>query len=115
MMTGYARRTERATFMNREFADTTRMFRVLSNDRRLSILSHLTSGQMCTSDLISKIKIAPNTLFQHLRVLVNSGLVTSRREGKRTYYAISAEGRRKAMMLLLSLTTADVGQVDARN
>ena len=110
MITGYAEYTKRTAHENDRFLDTTRVFRVLSNATRVSILSLLTNGPMSASEILEKINIAPTILFQHLRVLVNSGLVNTGREGRQAYYFINEEGSENALSQLRELTTVVAGQ-----
>jgi len=93
--------------------DNTRLFRALSNEKRLTILSYLTEREMCIRDLTSRINIPPTIMFQHLRVLVNCGLVATRKEGKQAYYCIDQEGGKSALALFRQLIAGTGGQSGA--
>ena len=47
-------------------------------------------------------------LSYHMKILCDSGLVTSRQEGKWTHYRLSREGRERAVKRLLAITTPEL-------
>ncbi len=72
-------------------ADTERavtLFHALSDPTRLSILEMLRGGEQCVCDLQDGLDAAQSRLSFHLKVLREAGLVTGRREGRWSYYAI---------------------------
>ncbi len=88
----------------RDHTDDARVFRAFCDENRLQILEMLRSGEKCACKLLEDLHISQSTLSHHMKLLCESGVVQSRREGKWTYYAISAEGRRYAAVLLMMLT-----------
>ena len=52
-------------------------------------------------------------LSYHMKILCDSGIVTSRQEGKWTHYQLSDSGREYAIELLKELTTPDTEQAIA--
>lgn len=81
---------------------TSTLLKTLGNSDRLLLLCQLTEGEACVSDLEVSLGIQQPTLSQQLTVLRNEGLVVTRREGKRIYYAIADE---KLFILLNTLYT----------
>lgn len=81
-------------------AETSSLLKTLGNPDRLLLLCQLTQGEACVSDLEIALGIQQPTLSQQLTVLRNEGLVTTRREGKKIYYAI---GDDKLLTLLNTL------------
>ena len=80
--------------------ETSSLLKTLGNPDRLLLLCQLTQGEACVSDLELALGIQQPTLSQQLTVLRNEGLVTTRREGKKIYYAI---GDDKLLALLNTL------------
>lgn len=80
--------------------ETSSLLKTLGNPDRLLLLCQLTQGEACVSDLELALGIQQPTLSQQLTVLRNEGLVTTRREGKKIYYAI---GDDKLLTLLNTL------------
>jgi len=84
--------------------DNARVFKAFCDENRLTVLEMLQSGEKCACLLLEKLNITQPTLSHHMKILINSGIVTGRKEGKWTHYSISAEGCEKAAALLKKLT-----------
>ena len=64
----------------------------LSHPSRLMILSHLAGqGACCCKDVVEKLDLAQSTVSQHLKVLVDAGLVRFSPERQRSRYTVDAE------------------------
>lgn len=63
--------------------------RAMANEDRLLLLCQLTLGEKSVSELEELLDIRQPTLSQQLSVLRTEGLVNTRRDGKRIYYAIA--------------------------
>lgn len=61
----------------------------LSDETRLAILEMLRGGERCVCDLQGDLGAAQSRLSFHLRVLKDAGLVTDRKEGRWSYYAVA--------------------------
>ena len=67
-----------------------RQLAAMGHPVRLRILRHLACEQgRCCKDVVGALPLAQSTVSQHLKVLVESGLVTMTQEGKRTRYALN--------------------------
>lgn len=86
------------------YRDYAFIFQALSDERRLLILEMLHAGEQCARELLERLDISQSTLSYHMKILCRSGIVTSREEGKWTYYRISERGSANACRLLHSLT-----------
>jgi len=80
------------------------VFKALCDENRLIILEMLQSGEKCACVLLEQLAISQPTLSHHMKILVDSGIVAARKEGKWTYYSISAKGSENAARLLRELT-----------
>ena len=60
----------------------------LSDGTRLRILAMLREGERCVCELQDDLDVAQSRLSFHLKVLREAGLVSDRREGRWSYYAI---------------------------
>lgn len=61
----------------------------LSHPVRLEILRHLSSVETCCcKEVVKRVSLAQSTVSQHLKVLVEAGLICVTREGIRSKYAI---------------------------
>ena len=91
--------------MKQTNSENARIFKAFCDETRLCVLELLQSGEKCACVLLEKLEITQPTLSHHMKILVDSGIVTTRKEGKWTYYSISAEGCEKTAVLLKKLTT----------
>lgn len=85
--------------------DNARVFKALCDEKRLEILALLRGGEKCACVLLEQMDIGQSGLSYHMKILCDSGIVSSRQEGKWTHYALSESGREHATELLRELTT----------
>ena len=65
--------------------------RALAHATRLKIIDLLKAeGEYCVCDLTEELEVSQSTVSKHLRVLKDSGLVNSRKEGLQVYYNLRA-------------------------
>src|ERR671932_1017159 len=69
----------------------TRQFQALSDETRLRIIDMLRKGERCVCNLTEALDAGQSRLSFHLKVLKDAGLVTDRREGRWSYYALNPE------------------------
>ena len=69
-----------------------RKIKALADENRLAILLALQHGEKCACVLLEELSITQPTLSHHMKILCDSNLVTSRKEGKWMYYSVSPEG-----------------------
>lgn len=77
-----------------------RLMKVLSNPDRLLILCQLSQGELRVGELEALLGIVQPTLSQQLTVLRDEDLVSTRREGKNIYYALSSAEALAVMRVL---------------
>ncbi|MBO5776221.1 MAG: winged helix-turn-helix transcriptional regulator [Clostridia bacterium] len=71
---------------NADLADIASFFSVFGDVTRLKILSALAVEELCVSDLASIANLNQTTLSHQLKLLRDSGIVSTRRNGKIIYY-----------------------------
>ncbi len=77
--------------------------KALSDPHRLRILDRLRGGEHCVCELMDVLDAGQSLLSFHLKTLKDAGLVTDRREGRWTHYALNAEALRHLEEFLRSL------------
>ena len=87
------------------YKNDTIIFKALCDEKRLSILELLKGGEKCACVLMEELNIAQSALSYHMKILCESGIVTSGQEGKWTHYTISKSGREYAIKRLTELTS----------
>ena len=88
--------------------ENAKVFKALCDPKRLAILEQLRSGEKCACVLLEPMDLTQSGLSYHMKILCDSGLVTSRQEGKWTHYRLSREGRERAVKRLLAITTPEL-------
>jgi ubiquinone/menaquinone biosynthesis C-methylase UbiE len=71
---------------------TLKTLRALSDPTRLRIVALLERGELSVNELQEITRMGQSRISTHLGLLQESGLLASRREGKRTFYHIAAQG-----------------------
>ncbi|MDP1624757.1 MAG: metalloregulator ArsR/SmtB family transcription factor [bacterium] len=61
----------------------------LANPKRLEIIAHLRDGEKTVTELMEAMQIGQANLSQHLSLMRQRGIVTTRREGLNIYYSLS--------------------------
>ena len=72
-----------------KYEEKAEIFKVLSDSNRLQIIDMLSCGEMCVCKILEKFNITQPTLSHHLKVLSDSGIVTSRKEANWMYYKLN--------------------------
>ena len=74
--------------MRAHAGDAARLLRVLANDKRLMLLCLLVEGELSVGELNAKVDLSQSALSQHLAVLREECLVSTRREAKLVFYTL---------------------------
>ncbi|GHU74142.1 transcriptional regulator [Clostridia bacterium] len=80
------------------------LFKALGDETRLHVMELLRGGEKCACVLLKKVDIGQPTLSHHMKILVDSGIVSARKAGKWTYYSINPEVSAQARNLLERIT-----------
>lgn len=67
------------------------IIKALSEPKRLQILDMLSCGEMCACNMLDSLSITQPTLSHHMKVLMDCGLVSGRKEATWMYYTIRME------------------------
>jgi ArsR family transcriptional regulator len=68
-----------------------KVFKALSNNIRLEILSLLAEGPLCVNALVNRLNVSQPAVSQHLRILENAGLVKGSKMGYWVHYSLVSE------------------------
>ena len=74
--------------MESQYTKLAKVFKALSDPKRVKIVDMLSCGEMCGCVLLKCFEITQPTLAHDMKVLTEAGIVNSRREGKKTYYSL---------------------------
>ncbi|WP_353255231.1 metalloregulator ArsR/SmtB family transcription factor [Hyphomonas sp.] len=70
-------------------SEAAKLLRTMSNEHRLMILCRLGDGELSAGELQAGTTLSQSALSQHLAVLREDGLVTTRRAGLNIFYRIA--------------------------
>ena len=82
---------------------TADMLKIIAEENRLKILCTLKNGERCVCDIWQNLDIPQNLVSHHLKVLKDSGLINSRKEGLWIFYCINKKAISKLNLLLNNL------------
>lgn len=85
------------------------LLKLLSNQHRLLILCHLVEGELCVSELESRLNISQSSLSQHLARLRGQGIVEFRKQSTTVYYRLNDPKAEKLLQTLYDLYCKDEG------
>ncbi len=69
-------------------SDLSDFFKNFGDYTRIKIVSALIAGELCVADLADVLEMSASAVSHQLRVLRQSKIVKTRREGKQIYYTI---------------------------
>ena len=68
------------------------MLKAIAHPMRIAILSYLEDGQKLTvTEIHEKLNIEQSTTSHHLGIMKDKGVLSSKRDGKNTYYFLKHE------------------------
>ena len=74
--------------------------KTFGHPKRLMVITTLRNGEHTVSELAEETSIDTSNLSQHLHILRDKGLVTTRRDGTKIYYSLSHPNIGKALDLM---------------
>lgn len=72
-----------------DYTEYARLFKALSDPKRLKIVHMLAGGELCACKILEEFHITQPTLSHDMKLLTDTGLVIPRREGKWTHYSLN--------------------------
>lgn len=92
-------------YKNNEYKNNALVFKAFCDESRLRIIEQLQHSEKCACNLLEELPIVQSTLSHHMKILIESGVVESRKDGKWVYYSLSKKGIQNATKLLNQITT----------
>ena len=96
--------------MNNIFLLHANICKTLANPRRLEIIAALRDDELNATQLTQKVGISKANLSQHMSILIQKGVVLSRREGINVFYKLSDERITKACDLMREVLIKNLEQ-----
>lgn len=73
------------------YAKYARIFKVMSDPKRLKIIDMLSEGELCACKILEEFHITQPTLSHDMKVMCDLGIVKARKEGKWMQYSLDIE------------------------
>ena len=84
--------------------------KTLANPRRLEIIAALREEELTATQIVRRIHISKANLSQHMKILIEKGVVLSRREYLNVFYKLSDEKITKACDLMREVLIKNLEQ-----
>lgn len=74
--------------MDKIILSQSRVLKILANKHRLHILSLIAGNEVNAGELVKKTGLSKSNLSQHIDLLLEAGVIRSRKEGLKVYYSM---------------------------
>lgn len=91
--------------MEQIYIDISRMLKALADSKRLKITDMLSCGEICACEILDYFHVTQPTLSHDMKVLIDAGIVTSRRAGKNIYYSLDEDNLKRLILALNQIFT----------
>lgn len=91
--------------MKNNYEANAKVLKALSDPNRLKIIDILSCGEKCACDLLENFDFTQPTLSHHMKVLMDCGLVLSRKEGSWSYYKLHTTNANRLILNLMNIIT----------
>ncbi|ABS40447.1 ArsR/SmtB family transcription factor [Clostridium botulinum] len=91
--------------MSLNYDDNAKIIKALSDGSRLKIIDILSCGEKCACDILEHFGFTQPTLSHHMKVLIDCGLVESRKEGLWSYYSLNITNCNKLILFFMNIIT----------
>lgn len=91
--------------MKDNYTYSSKIFKALSDPKRIMILEVLQNGELCACKILERFDMAQSTLSHHMKLLQESGFVKGRSEGKWVHYSLDPDGFKIAKKMITELST----------
>ncbi|MGI5989367.1 MAG: ArsR/SmtB family transcription factor [Lachnospiraceae bacterium] len=82
-----------------EVREVAEVFRIFGDPSRIRILGLLMEGEFSVSDIVARLDMTQSAVSHQLRILRDSRLVRSRRDGKQIFYALDDDHVRTILFM----------------
>ena len=89
-------------------SDTVKMLKALADENRLRIFKMLLNGETYACKILEQLEVSQPTLSHHMRILVDSGLVNSRKDAQWMRYSINKENMKELISFFGSIDVSNI-------
>lgn len=77
--------------MEKNYSNYAVFMKALSDETRVKIYNMLAQGELCACKILEEFNITQPTLSYHMKIMSDSGLINSRRDGIWMKYSINSD------------------------
>ncbi|MFB5345711.1 ArsR/SmtB family transcription factor [Enterococcus faecalis] len=74
-----------------DYLNVSKVMKAIAEPNRLKILDMISTGEKCACDILDHFDFTQPTLSHHMKVLMEAGIVSARKDGKWQYYSLISE------------------------
>ena len=89
------------------------VFQVLAEPRRRELLALLAHDERTAGEVAHRFDVTRQAVSQHLRILLEAGLISERRDGPRRWYRARPEGLAEVRTYVEAMWTSALSEVRA--
>ena len=93
--------------MEERYVKMAQIFKALSNPKRVQIFDMLSNGEKCACFLLEHFHITQPTLSHDMKLLIDAGIVKSRREGQRILYSLNIDSLQMMQAVMQKMLRED--------
>ena len=90
----------------------TQIFKALSDETRLQILSLMKVGEICVCDIVATLNMTQPNISFHLNMLKEAGLIKDRKDGRWVHYSLNDSDMFKRFLLLGIFERLDIKNIE---
>lgn len=94
--------------MASEYQRMAKILKALSDPKRLQIVSMVAERERCAGAILESFQVSQPTLSHDMKILIESGLIMDRREGKRVIYSVNREAMDELLHTLCRMTGVQI-------
>lgn len=91
--------------MTQNYEEVSKLLKALADPNRLKIIDILSCGEECACTILEHFDFTQPTLSHHMKILMECGLVTGRKEGTWTKYSLNVAQTNRSILALMQITT----------
>jgi len=87
-----------------------KVFKAIADPTRLEIIEFLKKGEKCQCEIHPELEKSQSTISQHLKILIDCGIIEMRRDGQKKIYSIKEPDILQMIELIDDLITKHYSQ-----
>ncbi|WP_312107597.1 metalloregulator ArsR/SmtB family transcription factor [Lachnoclostridium sp.] len=95
--------------MRDNYEEYSKVLKAIADANRLKIIDILSCGERCACDIQQYFNFTQPTLSHHMKILMESGLVVSRKEGTWMRYSLDLQRTNQMMYFIMGIVTPTKG------